>query len=104
MKKWFIDQPFQARSSICLPHLYFSHLERYEDALKVARKGLVIHPNEWALYNTRVISYCMLRSFDQSFTYHQQLEQFSVDNKSSCLILHAIGMIVFQINTNKLHV
>src|SRR3546814_6906116 len=86
MKKWFIDQPFQARSSICLSHLYFSHLERYEDALKVARQGLVLHPNEWALYNTCVISSCMLGSVDQSLKYLQQLERFSDDREASCYI------------------
>src|SRR3546814_12348201 len=81
MKKWFIDQPFKARSSICLSHLYFPHLERYEDALKVARQGLVLHPNEWALYNTFVISSCMLGSVNQSLKYLRQLEDRKSDRR-----------------------
>src|SRR3546814_12805895 len=97
MKKWFIDQPFQARSSICLSHPYFSHLERYEDALKVARQGLVLHPNEWALYTTCVISSCLLGSVDQSLKYLQHLERFSDDREASCYIFDASGMIDFQV-------
>src|SRR3546814_6860908 len=62
----------------------------------VARQGLVLHPNEWALYNTCVISSCMLGSVDQSLKYLQQLERFSDDREASCYIFAARGMIDFQ--------
>lgn len=95
MKKWFIDQPFQARASICLSHLYFAYLQKYEEALDIAQQGLVLHPNEWSLHNTSVISSCMLGRIDEAYRHLKNLERFQED-EVSCYIHAARGMIDFQ--------
>lgn len=95
MRKWFIDQPFQARSSICLSHLYFAYLQKYEEALDIAQQGLILHPNEWSLHNTAVISSCMLGKIDRAYQHLKNLERFQ-GGEVECYISAARGMIDFQ--------
>lgn len=96
MKNWFLDQPFQARASISLSHLYFTYLEEYEKALDIAERGLSIHPEEWSLLNSAAISAAMLGKEDLARSYIKRLDRMSSNPEVEIFSLAAKGLVSFQ--------
>lgn len=96
MRKWFLDQPFQIRACESLAYLYFTHLERYDDALAVVEQSLLVHPDMWGLLNSATIAACMARRYEAARKYLKQLERHQGNPEVMSFILAARGMIAFH--------
>jgi tetratricopeptide (TPR) repeat protein len=95
-KAWFLDQPFQARASIELSHLYFVHLRRYSEALSAAEAGLVIHSDDWLLINLATISSIKIGHAEKTANYIRKLESLTDNDERRSFLSAAHGMRYFE--------
>lgn len=65
-KKWFAYQPFSSRPALAGSYIASVALEQFEDAIKIARMGLISSPREFMLKNNLAFSLASLGKTDKA--------------------------------------
>jgi tetratricopeptide (TPR) repeat protein len=98
-KKWFFDLPFSRTSVLFGNEIASRKMKDHNEAVAVAKLGLVSHPNDAHLLNNIIYSLCLQNKTDEAKIYLDMVkkEDHNVTNDTAICLTATRGLYYFRI-------
>lgn len=95
-RQWLSDQPFSSRPVGVVSYLYSTILERYEEALRVLKLGLLSNPGDRGLVNNLAFALINLDRLADAESELGKINPTAVDDLSKITLVATRGLLLFR--------
>lgn len=101
-RRWFFDLPFSKMAVLFGNEIAFSKLKDDDQAVKIAKLGLLSHPNDAHLLNNIIYSLCRQNKTKEAETYFKQIkkEDIGATNDNGICLIATRGLYQFRIGNH----
>lgn len=97
-KKWFFDLPFSKTSILFGNEVASRKLKDHNQAVEIAKLGLISHPNDAQLLNNIIYSLCLQNKTDEAEEYISKVrkEDINANNDTAICLVATRGLYYFR--------
>ena len=95
-KLWHLDQPFSIGATALGSYIASLLLNRDDDAISIAKGGVVANPRKWILRNNLAVSYAKLGLIDEAEAEMEIANHYLDDAEARGVLLATNGIISFR--------
>jgi len=81
-KKWFFDLPFSKMAVLFGNEIAFSKLKDHNQAVEIAKLGLLSHPNDAQLLNNIIYSLCLQNKTEEAEKYFEKIKKDDINSRN----------------------
>jgi hypothetical protein len=95
--QWFIDQPFSREPAVFGSFIASSILERYDDAIKIARYGLKATPGDFTIMNNLAYAHLKKNEITLAQIVIQKINSNGLNDREKVTYLATKGLLMYKL-------